>query len=352
MNHKHNATDLFPTWYKSIDPQVQASIVGLRTEAITKLLTINNLSFWLDIVRIAFVIPLENDNSVDTLVKEFKEADVNFPLTSNENLLLVLSQILLAFLFESTNENREITAEAVNNIVFFGQFDTSDIPYYNFACEVLNEDSRAVLEVNEESKKTLLTLKETITENSGEDEAIVLNDADHLAMIESLDILIHQNLRLKEETNVLWWLFGGFSKLQNEYFQIAGVPSMILAAPKELADFGGEQKRFLAAKHFLARVLNLANDSKPFKNEYSISDITGAVEPNLVKNILLGLPTPSELTPCMYALFSSSQFEDATVWKAAFQKKIKNASVDKKFGAIKFAYQLYNEILFLSHLKQ
>jgi hypothetical protein len=352
MTHKHSATDLFPAWYKSIDPIISSGTVGFRIAAIDKLLENNKVDFWLDVIRLALGLPQQSSANTDSLIKEFKDADVNFPLTSNENIIKVLAQISLCFLFESSEStNRLLIAEAVNNVVFFGQFDATQAPFYEYAVEVIAEGEPDTDPDSKESLETLTTTLDKLQENvdDEEDEAIVLDDNDHIAIIKSIKYLTHQNDRLKEESNVLWWLFGSYSSINKAYFQDVPLKILTATAPKELISMSKDNKRFLSAKHILSKVMHIVESGGAENKNFSMSEIIAAVPGETKNSILAGLTTPSELTPCLFALLLSTQFEEATVWNAAFNSKVQGASLDKKFAGVEIAYQLYNELLFLTH---
>jgi len=347
MKHKYNASILFPTWYKSIEPIVSDSTKDLRIKAIEKILLNDDVQIWLDVVRLALKLKPISPTSSDTLVEQFREADINFPLSSNENILRVLSQILLCFLFESNHMARTRVAEAVRNTVFFGQFEVSEIPYYSYAGEVLLEvpagedfDVAAIM-------ATLNDLEGQIEQNEDED-SVPVNDDEHSAIVKAIKYLNVQNSRLSEESNVLWWLFGSYSSLHEAFFEDVGIAKMILSAPKELSALCAEGRRLSSSKNILLKALLLSNEGKKVSEQYSILDVIQASDSKLKLEILEGLSLPDELTPCIFAVHSSVQFEDETLWKSLFSQKIPAESLDKKFSAMDLAYQLYNEILFLT----
>lgn len=349
MKHKYTFREMFPSWYRTIEPIPSSATVSSRLAGLNEMLAIDDLSFWLDIVRCALKLPVSNSVNIDKMVEQFRSSDVNFPLTSNENVLNVLSQIALCAMFEEGSDFSDILAEAVSCALFLEQFEKSEIPYYNYALKHLSEthESTNAIIIEHEGKlnECLVSL-----EDNEDEESIILDDSQNIAIIKSLQILVKDNARLKEETNVLWWLFGEYSLLNEKYFSEIGPLKMIAFAARELSDLNDSSVRLGAAKQLLSKAISISNSGKPLKKKFSIEEIVSSCSKEERQKILHGLPTPIELTPCLLALSVSNEFEELSLWKAAFARKAGNVSVSVAFNAAELSFQLYNEILLLSKM--
>jgi hypothetical protein len=347
MNHKHNATDLFPTWYKTIDPVVGAETVANRITAINKVLEDEATDTWFNIVKLAFGITGVDATTVSGLETEFKDADINFPLVSNENILCVLAQISLCFLFESDNDSTEQVAMAVSNAVFFPRFDKSAIPFYEYAIERLSQP----IELEDEEIQTNYTAVADAIDAMEESATEVLMDyTDQFALLKTVKYLFNENTKLREESNILWWLFGQYSPTQEQYFAEMGTDKIILSTALELAELNVGEDKLPAARHLLHKALVIGNKNKSLVTKVKFSSIVND-SPAIVKTkILSKVSNITEFTPCLLALSLSSQFDDLAVWKAAFKSKVTNADIDTEFLPLDISFQVYKEIMFLASL--
>ena len=344
MKHTHNAKDLFPTWYKSIEP-LNKAIVESRVEAIHVLLQTESRSFWIDIVRLALGLEVLEPQTLSTLITEFKKTDVNFPLESNGNVIKVLSGILLCFLFESENSEGSKIAMAIKNAVFFEQYEKSNISYYEYACDLL--DDQSVIKDIDISEHNSILIEDLKNIEKDPDTEIQMINEDYLAIIKSIEFLKIQNTKLKRETNVLWWLFGQYSFSNKAYFSELGVSKMILTAAQELSELSHGTAPLASARHLLYKALLISNDNKKISKKISVADVIRTVSLDVRIKIIATLTNVNELTPCLKALSLSLEFNDEAVWKIAFKGKVPKADIEKVFDPVEIALQFYNEIMFL-----
>jgi len=349
MKHKHAAKDLFPTWYKSIDPAVDATVVDSRIKTITTLLEKDVPAFWLDVVRIALgIAPVEIANFSE-LENAFKEEDVNFPLVSNENILKILSQILLCFLFEIEDNFLVIKiAMAVKNAVFFEQYGKSEVPFYEYANEIFVQPSKVSdfdHEANRKAVEDAIEGMETELE-----EEVLMDYTDQVALIKTVQFLYDQNASLQQESSIMWWLFGQFSSTNNAYFIEVGLQKMVLAAAIELSELNISKANLPSARHLIHKVLFISNENKPANGKLSVASIIETASHEIKNKALSNSSNISAFTPCLLAMNISTQFDDASIWKNALKSKLPGANIETEFNAVDIAFQIYNEIMFLASL--
>jgi hypothetical protein len=348
MNHKHSPTDLFPTWYKSIDPVVDAATVANRITAIGKFLEDESTDTWFNIVKLALGIPGVDTTTISGLESELKGADINFPLVSNENLLHVLAQISLCFLFESENNAAQQVAMALSNAVFFGQFDKSPIPFYEYAREFLSQPVHLLDSDIETDQQAVVDALDAMEASETE---ILMDYTDQIALLKTVNHLFDSNKKIREESNILWWLFGQYSTIQENYFTVLGAEKMILSAALELAELNISENNLPSARHLLQKALVISNDNKPLTAKVKLSTVIDD-SPGEVKTKMLSIVSNiSEFTPCLLALSLSTQFDESALWKSAFKSKAQKADIEKEFFPGDVSYQVYNEIKFLSSLQ-
>lgn len=348
MSQNYTSKEYFPTWYKAIDLTVTQDLVDNRISVINNIINEEDITLWLDIVRLAYGIKLESTESKILFENKFREKDITFPIVSNDNIIKVLAEISLCFLFESKSRLSHLISLAVINANFFEKYTSSQVPYYEFANNVdENNESASDIDIDE-IEDNLLEKANTFEEDVEDEEA--LDSTDSLNLIKAVTYLNHENKKLKEETNILWWLFGQHSKSNNAYFSEIGLSKMVIASAQELFELSSNSGYRSSAKHILYKVLLISNDNKPKLKILSLSDsITEATAHS--KEKLLHLGNETELTPFIYALDLEKKFTDVAVWKAAFNKTLGTGVSDKKYKPEDLAFQFYREIIFLQSLQ-
>lgn len=346
MTNQYTTKDFFPGWYKSVEVSISETLVENRLSAINELVDEEDIDLWLDIVRLALGLKIEDQDSVTQIIDKFKSFDITFPIVNNDNVINVLAKISLCFLFENPTAFSQIVSRAVISSSFFAE-QSSEIPYVNYAqqnlSKVIADNSFDVYEVGESLKERQTELED----DTDEEETVTYSD--HLNLIKTANYILQENKNLKDETNVLWWLFGQYSTLYNSYFSEVGTAKMILAAAEELFNLNSTNS-ILSSKHILHKVLLLANNKKPLK---SISLASVIAESDLdVKNKLLTYGNLGDLTPILLALTLSKELGVPKLWQAAFKNRNFHFDAAKIFTPQEIANQIYNEITFVKYAKE
>ncbi|WP_426094777.1 GTPase-associated system all-helical protein GASH [Flavobacterium sp. DSR2-3-3] len=344
MSKNHTCEDLFPTWYRTIELSLTQETLQKRIRAINKIIDEENVELWLDIAKLAHGISIGNPEHEELFVSIFKEFDLSFPIQSNENIVKVLSEISLCFLFESTTDLRYIISLAVINLNFFEQYSATDIPFYKLAHKMdATNEPNPIFNVNE----AVENLRDrAIAIEEGEEGEETLDSEDSVNLINLVTHINNENNKLKEETNVLWWLFTQYSTSNKAYFYELGLSKIVVSSAYELFQITKFTGFLISSKHILHKALVISNGNKSKLKELSLVDIINDTVQKVKGEILL-LGQLNEFTPFLHALSLEESLGDVHIWKGAFNKKFGAGTCEKKFEPEDLAFQFYTEMTFL-----
>lgn len=344
------AKDHFADWYKSVDLELTPAKVDSRIDAINELLKEESIEFWLKIVHIHLGSSLVNDEDKNAFMKFFKDADTSFLLTDNENLIKTLASISLCFKLEEEDYHINNTISlAVINANFWGQYSPSDkVPtteyaekHYALACEDANEVEFDQTKLEKVKKKMQTTaLSPDNTHNSVE----ILN-THIIGLLDVVNNFSESHRALKDEVNVFWWLFGGFSRTKEELYKDIQVEEAVLIAARELFDLTNTYFCFPASEEFLSKILQLARTKGKPPIEVSVIDSVNKLTPDLKKSILTEI-TVSSLTPCLMCISKSLDVSEGTDWSELAKTSLLGADITQKFDPVDIAFQVYKELFF------
>ncbi len=341
----YTAKDLFPEWYKSIDPQLNQDLAEKRITAIQSLIKNDDIKFWLDVIRIAYGSKPKYEANLTKIIDEFHKLDIVFPLMSNENLLRVLSGIMLCFKIENDayEEDFDICLGIVN-FNFLGQYQEHEAPFKTMAQDFLANAGRKV-ELNG-IDESIQELTKTLEELEDEKKHITIENSDHITIIKTVQTLNTERERLAEELNSLWWLIGEYSSFYNDFFSKIGSLSMIIPSAYELYKLTTFSIEIKSAKALLQKVLTLSDKGKVPK-ETTILDAIDSIKQEDKSALLINSDNVSEFTPCLLALKTAFDI-DATVWPDTYAAKSKKADIKTKMASREIAFQFYRELIFIS----
>lgn len=344
MNQKFTLEEIFPTWYRSVESTITAELVANRISAIKKILEITKIEFWLDIVRAALGIKVQNSTHINTFVKTFQTIDVNFPVTSNDNLVKVLAQITLCALFDKKNDTSFIVGNAISVANFFESYAISEIPFCSKAIDNISSFKEETFDITPYTDE----LSET-GENIEEDlESLSITNNDVVNLIEVNKFLLKESLEIKQELNILWWLFGEFSSTFNDYFTNVGIPRMIVASALEINDLNESKYALISSKHILVKALLLSHSHGAVMNDVDIPSIINVIPKETIE-LLADKSSCEELTPILLAFNLAKEFGEKK-WQGPYLKKLKLKKLDKKYKPGLLAYQLFCELRLVKFL--
>lgn len=193
---------------------------------------------------------------------------------------------------------------------------------------------------------TLKALTE-ITEHMGKVQSEVIDRVNEL--IDSANTQLdnqHKQITIaREESNLLWWLFGEFSRDENKPFAELGFPTALLHLGKEAADLTEILPGHIATKGILSKALTLLDQrsEKPMPDSVSLSELVGAggpVWPECKSSPVLPL---CHIHRAMKMKMDGGRSDG---WKKSFEQKAPFKSTHK-FTLLDTAYQVYQECLLI-----
>lgn len=344
MNQKFTLEEIFPTWYRSVESPITTELVANRISAIKKTVVITDIEFWLDIVGTALGIKLEDSTHVNTFVKKFQTVDVNFPVTSNDNIVKVLAQITLCALFDKKSETSFIVGNAVSVANFLESYAASQIPFYSKAIDNISSYKEETLDLKSCTDEIAAT-EEYISEDT---EGLTITNNDVLNLITLNNFLLTENFKVKQESNILWWLFGEYSSTFDDYFSNVEVPRMIVASALELHNLNDGKSVVTSSKHILVKALVLSNNNSAVMNEVDIPSVINMIPKEKIE-LLVNEGYCEELTPILLA-FNLAKELGENKWQKPYLKRLKLKNLDKKYKPGLLAYQLFSELRLVKSL--
>lgn len=372
----YTAKHHFPTWYKAANVASNNDTLKARLDAIDEIITNEDVAFWLDIVRLSVGLDPAKAATTSAFVKYFLDTDTSFPVSNNDQLVKVLAACTLCFKLEAQDLEQEETEEeeeeeegeeeqdddetdhatttnvntaiglCIGNLNFLGQFKNDiNIPVAEYARQYLESKSYAErMRETENEFEAIDDIKQNLQA------AKPMTNDGHQAVINAIEELQHEKTMLAEELNVLSWIFGEYSSKAATFFQDAGPSLMIAYAPLELQEKTQNIHYLPSAKGFLHRILSISNGSKKAANVTvfeAISALPAALKTSLAKQ---HKGKVSELTPFLFAISKSTEFEAGQDFTAPYKKLTKGGDLKKSFKPDAIATQLYNEIVFINTL--
>lgn len=359
----------FPEWYRvaCVDPrdeQLKARWQGV--EAYCK----NELSSCdvLDLIR------LFCRRSIDVefrqnFVNHFYEKDSAFP-KKNDLELSVLAGVTLVYIINnydgldnlallglvsaSFNKRKIAVPDILGEVK--AEFDKRRVAIRNVA-----QKSTAIKSNIPQSKKLLDIFKATkgdvnawnAQEFSGAF-SVYLTNLNKL-LIEATEF-IHQNVLeqkiYKEDSQVLWWMIGEWSRDLQKPFKQFKVPEACIVIGKELADIVEILPGPYASKAVLYKVLSVFCEDEI--KEVTLSTAINQLDKDWRQQVVSKYSTEKtkEITPILTAVTESLKVEKATEWKPAYQKLTNFDASHIKMSALELAYQMYLECLVVKSIKE
>lgn len=344
---------LFADWYRSIEANPSPDVIRIRIIAIEEILEIDDLNFWLDLVQLYLGLK-SNPASIQKFCEIFKKHDPTFPLINNENLIKTLGAITLIF---QLNLNQDSTNNLIStsllNAIFFEKVSTDQrIPVANYAKNQIKQADSNVRTLNEAEVDGSVELIEKLLDDEDEentDEDFIFSGEEGKAAFQTIKFLVKANKIVREESNILWWIFGEYSYILGKSFKEIALVKMIPVAALELANETNFTINFSSSLSILHRALISAKPTKTKSKELSLHEVVEATD-NSIKTELVGVyyDKVSALTPALMAFKCSLEHGDD--WLNSYSNIANNYDLTKKFEPEKISFQIYNELIFLKSL--
>ncbi|MCK1384444.1 GTPase-associated system all-helical protein GASH [Bradyrhizobium sp. 21] len=146
---------------------------------------------------------------------------------------------------------------------------------------------------------------------------------------------------MREETQMLWWLFGEHSRTFNRPFSSYSSGAAAVVAAVDLGDLTTASVLGpVAAPAMLERVLRLTN--MEVDRKYSLADVLDGIEPNELRTLKSFGDQPPRIFPVMTAIKKAQDGPGA--WHGAFEK-LTGIKATTEFAPLELATQIYYEHL-------
>ncbi len=320
-------------WMRPIEVSASTEANSHRDKAIKKICDSKDQIFWLNLLRTALGLP-SNLKEID-FIQQFKKLDDSVPLTNNEHLVKILASITICYKLESGDSDlNHWLSLAIINSQLIGQLNPeSHIPILAYGQENLEAASISARNVDMgRLHKNISALREEKEEESKKNpmKQIVLD-------------LYNANLRLMEETNILWWLYTGYSTLAKSPVEKIAPAIAPLYAALELKSLIHVPRVISNATQFFNKILGTSS-----QNETSVYSAVNSLKEESKKTMVDSLPgTPDEFTPIAKALTHAMGFSEGDDWSRSFKKQF-HGDVKKTVTNISLSDQLFRELLYLS----
>ena len=149
----------------------------------------------------------------------------------------------------------------------------------------------------------------------------------------------------REENDIQWYLFGETSRDLHRPFASFKIAELVPIAASELADLTNVVPGLYAALAYLDRILTQACTREQVESMVSVASIVDAVAPLWKEESvsISGFDGVQDLTPVLCALTYATAGSDD--WRTMVPK-LCQVPIDTELPARELAYQLYQEILF------
>jgi hypothetical protein len=153
----------------------------------------------------------------------------------------------------------------------------------------------------------------------------------------------------QEETNVLWWVFGGYSRDLHVPFSDIKAPAAIMIAGKEMADLSGTIPGPYSARAFLDKQIR----ESVGRDTTTLAEVINAC-PAEWRNSVSAKPDiqpVEDLCPTLFALRKATETSGKKTWTKVFESVTALSSTERR-NPIDLAEQTFQEWLFARAIAQ
>jgi len=355
----------FADWYRRVAIEPKGETLEKRWQAIEAFVESLDAADALELVRLFYARPSRDSGFIEKYRTTFKDTDPTFPMRDNDPELGVLAGVTLVHLLEK--DAAELADVAALGMVCA-------------ACRGLRQDV-PVPEIGDRARRYLLKRSSSLRA-SREVPAVTIPELELAEILDSLKkscqgnnltvlaepiIPPFEELQLairqlatsaekavnhltklqqlwQEESDILWWLFGEYSRDLNRRMADLELPGVCLVAAKELADLTVVLPGPLAAKAFLDKVLRTVKRKLP--NSTTLHEAVNAPtrewRSSWIRQDDIG--PVEDLCPVLLAVRKSLETDGLDDWVPAFEKAA-GIKVRQSIPPLDLAYQAYEENL-------
>ena len=355
----------FSEWYSLVDIDPDRETLERRWEGVTSAAQVRSTNKWLDYVRIYNGDNIEDIEHYDDFVEHFRKEDPKFPSDENKLEARVLAGSAIHKKFKGRSSNADILSISIltsqlhsgdENILLPEVFKKASDYYSKRSHQVRSTEDRGSDEAIEAEHSSLKRVdsfgnnwkseRSNVRRKMNKSIGIIEQNKRKMSkVVEFFKKQEHTIKCLREETEVLWWLFGERSKDTEKPFEEIGVPGATIQLGKELADLTEMVPGPRSTKGILRKGTEIiAGDYK----EVSIEKALDAVDEEWLQEWLEQVVITeriSGLTPCITAAHSFCQSNEN--WKSLYENTPCRISPTTELSPPDLSYQVYLECLLL-----
>lgn len=370
-----SAKALFPDWYsRGIKRPVDPSEISILRSVIEKILSKEDKLFWIDLVRLFLGFTSVDDPAVVGFNNLFKEADENFPITNNRNLLRLLAGCTIA---QKIELNDSTLSDLLSLSLITGSFGErcADLPitelleqaesFWFTECESVRAvkenfsiPTKPVTKIPPMPDLTLAngsygspttdSVNKALEQIKTQLNKVIEETGTPSGFIKSVNlsfINIQQALKVRaEEMNVLWWLIGNYCNLQKTPYKKMSTDNALMGLALDLAELTIFIPGLGRVDNIIAKAISQNDIQADSINFFeTLNSIQG--EPQLLEALKASQEEAvAQLCPYLFAAKCLASYPNENVWKSVFKGKIEIADSLKTSG-IEAVNQLYKELM-------
>lgn len=364
----YSAKALFSDWYNTgLKRETPVEELQQRRKIIDGYMKDTDVDFWLGLLKIYLGINTQNSAEYISLVDKFKSNDEFFSVT-NTNLLRLLAGCSIA---EKIEENASYLSDmlALGICIHLGQ-QIEILPQLTPLAEEFwiskSENGREMTTKLAPKKLTQSFAKVTMTAGTESPEATTVADETiknlGLVLKDTNNLLVHANILfdliselqtnqkyLSEESNVLWWIFGGYSEIVNRKFSVIAPKLSAVIIPLELNNLTVNLPGLGKIDNFVTKIFELNKAKKEGGTlENIITSIANDTEA-IQKALPIIDPAVIDLCPILNAAHCFTEFS-VNEWKSVYERRGGiNTEIQLELSLI--SNQIYKELMLIRVLK-
>lgn len=351
----------FPDWFMLVHPDPSSDLVDRRWSFIEDISSEISNAEVIELSRMYFGKPCKNNQFSEEFPTLVQKHDSAFAPTHHKREIALLAGVVLANL--ATNNNLSIFSALCPQ--FFGLSKDQSNNYIGYITPYIENLLTQQASKLRLSTKIKLSYLEQITipdmdvllspwnqaeiPQNGPAISTHINDLYKITegLIGTINILTKERLLYSEESDILWWLVGGYSRgLQLPFEELS--PSLPLIVGKELAEMVHVLPGPYCAKAILERALLQGNS---LKENISIESLLSALPSEWISRYSLELANLEivDLCPLHWSILRFSEDSSLSSWHSSFEKHF-GISAKTEIPPLKIASQIYRECLFIKSL--
>jgi len=357
----------FGEWYRTAHIEPDDKLLKMRWKGVETFSTNLTPSRLLDLARLFHTRPPRDTNFQKEFRTSFFQADNAFKMQGNDLELAVLAGATLACVLNGKDSAlSDVAAFATVCPCLQGKARTATIPdVQNRARNYLVSRSGS-LRASAGKKRKLISVPQIDESLKAISDACNANALTNVSgpltdflrklgmtmqkVIQSTNQIQHDQLLLREESDVLWWMQGRYSLDLKMSMDQIGLAAASIIAGKELAELTKVLPGPFAARAILHQIL--LREDPDIESEVALSSAVNESDRGWRQKWAQSFAQSEaiDLCPISFAVKTSLEIDSAKGWFAAF-KKTTTLGASIKIEPVGIATQVYEESLFIRSFK-